>query len=280
MRAPRAAALWCRRNLFADLVDTAITVVTLPLCAWLLFAAVDWALATARWSVVPDSLRVFMVGVFPTEATWRAWIAGAILAALTCAALGSLIPLGRAGLTLLVALALATAAVAFVGDVANAPWILTLEVVAIAGWIATSRWRRAREALLPAWAAGLAVVFTVLAPPGMETWGGLLLSFLLTIVASTLSLPLGILLALGRRSRLVSLKLCCTAYIEMMRSVPLILVVYWIWIVVPLLAPDQTVSDVLRGMVGFVAFFCAYVAEYVRSGLQSVPEGRSKPPSR
>jgi general L-amino acid transport system permease protein len=59
-----------------------------------------------------------------------------------------------------------------------------------------------------------------------------------------------------------------------MRSVPLILVVYWVWIIVPLLAPGMTAPSLLRGMAGYSLFFAAYVAEYVRSGLQAVPKGQ------
>jgi general L-amino acid transport system permease protein len=120
----------------------------------------------------------------------------------------------------------------------------------------------------------MVVIFAVLSPPGFEVWGGLLLSVVLTIVVSILTLPFGILLALGRRSRIASLRVICTAYIETMRSVPLILVVYWIWIIVPLLAPETSVPSLLRGMAGYALFFAAYVAEYVRSGLQAVPRGQ------
>jgi len=274
MRGHNVSISWCHRNLFANATDTVITVVALPLCAWLLLTVGHWALAVAHWTVIPESLRVLMVGVYPAEETWRAWFAAVVLCALFAASLGTLIPVGRKGLATLLALAVAALAVALRGDAADAPEVLACSVAAVAGWCATSRSVRARASLLPAWAVGLVATFAVLAPPGMETWGGLLLSFLLTIVASVLSLPLGILLAFGRRSRIASLRICCTAYIEVMRSVPLILVVYWIWIVVPLLAPDRSISDVLRGMVGFVAFFSAYVAEYVRSGLQAVPRGQ------
>ena len=59
-----------------------------------------------------------------------------------------------------------------------------------------------------------------------------------------------------------------------MRSVPLILIVYWIWIVVPLLAPNATPTSLMRGIAGYVVFFAAYAAEYVRSGLQALPKGQ------
>ncbi|UVK50450.1 amino acid ABC transporter permease [Mesorhizobium sp. AR02] len=124
------------------------------------------------------------------------------------------------------------------------------------------------------WLTACGAAVFVLAPPGLDRWGGLLLSIMLTVVVSAASLPLGILLALGRSSRNPSLRACCAGYIEVMRSVPLILVVYWIWITVPLFMPEASISSLARGMVGFTIFNAAYVAEYVRSGLQAVPRGQ------
>jgi general L-amino acid transport system permease protein len=100
------------------------------------------------------------------------------------------------------------------------------------------------------------------------------MSVLVTLAASALSIPLGVLLAFGRTSRYAGVRMVCTGYIELMRSLPLILVVYWIWVVTPLLAPGNPVPDLVRGLAAFTLFFAAYVAEYVRSGLQSVPRGQ------
>lgn len=126
------------------------------------------------------------------------------------------------------------------------------------------------------WLAACGAAVFVLAPPGLDRWGGLLLSIMLTVVVSTASLPLGILLAFGRSSRNPSLRACCTGYIEVMRAVPLILVVYWIWITVPLFMPEASISSLARGMVGYTIFNAAYVAEYVRSGFQAVPRGQQE----
>jgi general L-amino acid transport system permease protein len=121
-----------------------------------------------------------------------------------------------------------------------------------------------------------AAAILVLAPPGFDRWGGLLLSLMLAVIVSAASLPLGVLLAFGRASRNPSLRACCTGYIEVMRSVPLILVVYWIWITVPLFLPDGSVSSLVRGMIGYTIFNAAYVAEFVRSGIQAVPRGQAE----
>lgn len=142
---------------------------------------------------------------------------------------------------------------------------------AAAGWRPFARLGRW---IAPAWLAAIAGVGLLLAPAGSERWGGLLMSVIVTLLASVLSIPLGVALALGRRSRHASARILCTGYIEVMRSLPLILIVYWIWVVTPLLAPGNPMPDLLRGLVAFTLFFAAYVAEYVRSGLQSVPRGQ------
>lgn len=267
-------ARWCRRNLFAKPFDTALSIVSIPLCAWILYEVAAWAIAIARWEVIPDSLKVMMVGIYPAEALWRAWVAVAILSILFGATLGTVLPLRARTAVMVIALSALLAVLLARSDAPNAACLLAIGLSAVAGWAATSQWRRARQGVLYAWIAGLVVVFAILSPPGAESWGGLLLSVLLTIVASILTIPLGVLLAFGRRNRFASVRVCCTAYIEVMRSVPLILIVYWVWIIAPLLSPEFSIADVLRGMAGFVLFFSAYVAEYVRSGLQSVPRGQ------
>src|SRR3546814_5935989 len=76
-------------------------------------------------------------------------------------------------------------------------------------------------------------------------------------------------------SRLPGIRVTCVCYIELIRSLPLISILYWAWMVVPLVLPgDVRISDLVRGAVGFTLFYAAYVAEYVRGGLQGVPEGQ------
>jgi general L-amino acid transport system permease protein len=123
----------------------------------------------------------------------------------------------------------------------------------------------------------LGAACAILAPAGPARWGGLLLSVLVTAIATLLSLPLGVLIAFGRRSSIPSLHLACTAYVELVRSIPLISVIYWAWIIVPLvLPPTYYIQDLVRGIAGFVLFYAAYVAEYVRAGLQGVPSGQTE----
>lgn len=213
---------WLRRNLFASPVDSILTILVLALIAWLTARFFGWAIEDAHWRGIYESRRLLLVGLYPPEEIWRAWL------------------------------------------------MLGIFCTAIAA-VMIPRLRRFAVAILLTACAGAVLI---LAPPGLDRWGGLLLSLMLAIVVSAASLPLGILLAFGRSSRNPSLRACCAGYIEVMRSVPLILVVYWIWITVPLFAPEASISSLVRGMLGYTVFNAAYVAEFVRSGLQAVPRGQ------
>ncbi|MCS7072085.1 MAG: amino acid ABC transporter permease, partial [Anaerolinea sp.] len=106
-------------------------------------------------------------------------------------------------------------------------------------------------------------------------WGGFLLTLMLTVVAILASFPLGVLLALGRRSTLPAIKWSCTIYIELVRGVPLITVLFMAQLLVPLVNPAlANVDNVIRAMVGLTLFSAAYLAENVRGGLQSIPYGQ------
>jgi general L-amino acid transport system permease protein len=106
-------------------------------------------------------------------------------------------------------------------------------------------------------------------------WGGLMLTFLLAAVGLVLSFPLGILLALGRQSSYPVIRGFCIAYIELVRAVPLITVLFMAQTMLPLLLPERAVPDrVLRAMTAFTLFTAAYMAENVRGGLQGVSKGQ------
>jgi general L-amino acid transport system permease protein len=115
-----------------------------------------------------------------------------------------------------------------------------------------------------------------LRPVAMGVWGGLLLTLMLTIVGNIGALPVGILLALGRRSHLPVVRYFSIAYIELIRGVPLITILFMADLLLPLFLPaDMPRPDrVLRAMVGLILFEAAYQAENVRGGLQSINRGQ------
>lgn len=266
------AIRWARRTLFLTPFDTALTLIALPLLAWLAWGFLHWVTAVAQWVVVTDSVKVLMTGVFPVEALWRAKLAGGLLFTLFGLGLSLARPApARAWPGATVALGASGVIAALLG---GADWLLPATLAGVAAWIAASRSRFLAAHLGRAAALVFTLVLLVILPVPSSLWGGLLLSVLLTLIAGALTVPLGILLAFGRRSRVPSIRILSTGYIEAIRSVPLILVVYTIWIAVPLLWPGLNLSDVARGLAGFVLFYSAYAAEYLRSGLQAVPRGQ------
>ncbi|MDE5110894.1 MAG: amino acid ABC transporter permease, partial [Trichodesmium sp. St7_bin2_1] len=108
-------------------------------------------------------------------------------------------------------------------------------------------------------------------------WGGLKLTILMAVVSIFLSFPLGVLLALGRKSTLPVMRIFSIGYIEIIRGLPLISILFMGQIMIPLFLPDGMRPDrILRAILGLTLFSSAYLAENVRSGLQSVPRGQTE----
>jgi general L-amino acid transport system permease protein len=269
---------WTRYNLFATPASAVLSMVFIPWTLYVAYLGAHWMLSVAQWSVVFDNLTVLLVGTFPHEQMWRALGAGAALCALVGMTLGVVLMSGRwrgsaVASGVFAILAAATAALHLRWMAGSTSYI----AIFLAARAATVRWPHLGRGIGFLWVVGLGGICALLGPAGVDHWGGLLVSVLVTAIATLLSLPLGILLAFGRSSRFASLRLACAGYIELVRSVPLICIVYWLWIIVPLVFPPQAyISDLARGIAGFVFFYAAYAAEYVRGGIQGVAKGQSE----
>ena len=160
------------------------------------------------------------------------------------------------------------------------PLVMVLLFVSLVG---VSAFRRLwGPALAIAWLAGL-VAMAVLMIGGVfglayvptENWGGLPLTLILSVTACVLGFPLGVVLALGRRSHLPAIRSVCVAYIELIRGVPLITVLFMASVMFPLFMPPGVNFDkLLRAQIALILFAAAYLAEVVRGGLQAVPKGQ------
>ena len=162
-------------------------------------------------------------------------------------------------------------------------WRPLLGLVLLAGMIAAScnhnAWgRRLAEAWLVALAAWLALMwggFAGLTFVPNNLWGGLPLTLILTVIGLAVAFPLSILLALGRRSRMPVIRILCRLYIELIRGVPLISLLYMASYMLPLFLPaGVSIDEVLRAQVAIILFSAAYLAEAVRGGLQAIPKGQ------
>jgi general L-amino acid transport system permease protein len=106
-------------------------------------------------------------------------------------------------------------------------------------------------------------------------WGGIMVTFLIAAVGIVFSLPLGVMLALGRRSRLPIIQLLSVIFIEFVRGVPLITVLFMANTMLPLFVPQEWSPDrLLRPLIGVALFAAAYMAEVIRGGLQAIPKGQ------
>jgi general L-amino acid transport system permease protein len=106
-------------------------------------------------------------------------------------------------------------------------------------------------------------------------WGGMMINILLAGIGIGASFPLGVLLALGRRSSLPVVKIFCTLFIELVRGVPLVSILFMASIILPLFLPgDIRIDRLLRALIGITLFSSAYMAENVRGGLQAIPLGQ------
>ncbi len=273
---------WLKANLFNTWYNALLTLLAVVFLYIAFKGILSWAFTEANWNVIPANLQIFLVGAYPREEIWRVWIVIytlALLLGLSAGVWGGLtlrlaIVIGGVGGGMGIILAFFPIAlsnrfgllggvtllvVAFFlirGKIGLRPWVL-------GGWLLSFPWTMI-------WLHGFAGLPTVLT----SSWGGLLLTLILAAVGIVVSFPLGVLLALGRRSTLPVIKWVSTAYIETVRGVPLVTILFMAQIMVPIFLPDFRIDKILRAMLGITLFSAAYMAENVRGGLQAIPTGQ------
>ena len=146
----------------------------------------------------------------------------------------------------------------------------------------TGRRNSWKKSLLYYWLIGLFVMGLLmkgglfgLIPVESSQWSGLPLTLLLSVFGLAAAYPLGVILALGRQSRMPAVKSLCVIYIELIRGVPLISLLFMSSVMFPLFLPEGvTINKILRAQVAIILFTAAYIAEVVRGGLQAIPRGQ------
>ncbi|GJE42985.1 amino acid ABC transporter permease [Methylobacterium soli] len=257
---PRAVAgpvAWMRRNLFSSLGNGLTSLAILALLAWLVPAALRFLVLDAVWTGDSGAAcRPEIVGR-PVGACWA--FIGEKIGYLTYGSYP-------------------------VAERWRPNLFFALSALALAWMLWPGSPRRGLGAvfaflLLPLAAYGLLAGMPALGLDPVPTgrWGGFLVTIVVSLVGIVAALPLGILLALGRRSELTVLRLLCTGFIEFWRGVPLITVLFMANVMLPLFLPgDLTVDRLVRPLVGIALFASAYMAEVVRGGLQAVPRGQEE----
>ena len=283
---------WIKRNLFNTWYNALLTIVSLLFLIWILKGIFTWILFTANWAPVTNSLKLFAVGQFPIEQIWRV---GAILAIVSVLMGLSWGVWGGTVRTFAIVLGAGFAAIALLPidlyppnqdklDLLLRLGFLSLPVLILAGYFLGSRLKIKARLLMVLWLLSLPVTAILLKGfegssilPAIDTglWGGLLLTFLLAFVGILASFPIGVLLALGRQSSLPVVKVFCTVFIEVVRGLPLVTILFMFSLILPLfLPPEFRIDRVMRAMMAMTFFAAAYMAENVRGGLQSIPKGQ------
>jgi general L-amino acid transport system permease protein len=244
------AARWLKENLFSSIWSSILTIVFAALAGLLLYQLLSFAIVNAVWVGGRDVCRSS-----PSGACWSF-----IATKLDYLRYGSYPPTGRWRVD----------AVEIVGAVLVV-WLL---------WPNAPR-RNVAAALFflvfPLLAFALLRGIPQLGLPTVDTslWGGLLVTLIMSAVGIVASLPIGIALALGRRSQLPVIRIFCVSYIEVVRGAPFITVLFMANFLLPLFVPDFLTPDrLLRPMIGTALFSAAYMAEVVRAGLQAIPKGQ------
>jgi general L-amino acid transport system permease protein len=255
----RGIIRWMRINLFATPLDSALTLLAILALVWFLPGMINWLFVNAVWSGPDRSVcsTVAQGGIQPDGWSGACW---AYVNANFNQFMYGPYPVDQHWRVNLVAIIFVLLLVPLL--IPKAPYKVPNAVVfffifpivafilLVGGWF------------------GLPYVET-------SSWGGLLVTLTLSFVGISVSLPLGIVLALGRRSRMPVIKMLCVIFIETIRGIPLITVLFMASYMLPLFLPPGVSFDrFLRALIGVALFASAYMAEVVRGGLQAIPKGQ------
>jgi len=237
---------WIRKNLFNGWFNSALTLATLFLMWEMIPPFIRWAFIDSNWASTSEQCR---------SGAGACW---------------SIIPANIRFIT-------------FGFFPHDQQWRPLLAMILLVFLLFYSQNRRHwKRSLGWAWLVGL-LVMGLLMKGGLfglqsvesSQWGGLPLTLLLSVFGLTAAYPLGVVLALGRRSRMPVVKYLCVIYIELIRGVPLISLLFMSSVVFPLFLPEGvTVNKILRAQVAIILFTAAYIAEVVRGGLQGMSTGQ------
>ena len=246
-----SALTWVREQLFSSPLNSLLTVLSVWLLMMSLPALFEWAFVNANVSATTGQ-ECRATGSGPAGACWAIIVEK-----------HRLILFGT-----------------YPYDEQWRPMLATFLLIAL---LVLSAWRRFwKPSLLLIWTVGLILV-AVLMWGGVfglsyvenSLWGGLPLTLILATFGIALAFPFGVVLALGRRSKMPAIKTMCVVYIELIRGVPLISLLFMSSVMLPLFLPEGfTIDKLLRALIAFIMFAAAYIAETVRGGLQAISKGQ------
>ena len=289
-RSTVGVAGWLRENLFKSWVDSTITVAVAAVVLWGAFTLVVWVIGAADFTAVYSRFKLYFVGQYPVDELWRPQLSLLGISALTGMAWWHWRDSNRIGIVFAAGLILVTVVIGVLPlqmGIVNRVMLLLNPVAVAGGYFAMQLPRIGGDRLFVYSLIGIVLVSLFMIPgatwiPGLEAIdaqaiGGLMLNLGLAVIGIAGALPFGILLALGRRSRLPFVKMLCVAYIELIRGVPLITLLFMSRHILPLAFPGQfSINELYLGAITITLFSSAYVAEIVRGGMAAVPNGQTE----
>lgn len=275
---------WLRKNLFGSLMDTLLTLLALGLLYLVLRPLLGW-IFSADWAVIPANFALILRGPYPPEAVGRLWLALYLLFGLAGLSWGAWFKRFEPVTILVLVIPALLALIPFI-EFFNRLNLLVGEAVMVVAYGVGRFWPRARNG----WIGYLWIIYLLATPVlfggsvalGLQPlaptnlWGGLLLTLVLAVFGIALSFPLGVILALGRQSKFPAFRVLSILYIEFIRGVPLITLLFMGQAMLQYFLPPGTplIDRVVRALVAVVLFSAAYTAENIRGGLQSIPKGQ------
>lgn len=281
---------WFRQNLFSTWYNTLLTLILAIVIIIAIKNFLGWALDVAEWGVLQANWPLFFVGRYPKEQYWRLWIDLGLVCSLSGLSWGVIArnAANLFNLSVLISLAIIPAFLVLIPASTLAKLLLIGMVLVVVGsaWIGKQLGRK--KPILGVWISlAWFIVFLIsllliggglgLKEVSTSQWGGLKLTMLMAVVSIVLCFPLGVVLALGRQSKLPVVRGFSVGYIEIIRGLPLISILFMGQVMIPMFLPEGVRPDrVLRAILGLTMFSAAYLAENVRGGLQSIPKGQSE----
>ncbi len=298
---------WMRKNLFSSVGNSITTILVVAFIVWILSWFVDWALLQATfqaesgkdcakshgacWALIGEKYRYIFFGSFPYEQHWRPLFA--IITMIAMLLLSSDRRMWNWRLAIIWTVGSFITFVLMFGEIfIPVTLIFVLALIAgLAGYLIRRKVAESGERIAYVALAGLGIAYVLLRLIGVlpsvsipvtpfsyvETgnWGGLAVTMIVATYGLAAAFPYGILLALGRRSKLPLIRGLCIGFIELIRGVPLISLLIMASVMLPLFLPaGMNFDKLLRAQVAVILFAGAYIAEIVRGGLQSLPKGQ------
>ncbi|MGK7941470.1 MAG: amino acid ABC transporter permease [Crocosphaera sp.] len=280
---------WLKKNLFSNWFNSLLTLVSIGLIYWFISSLITWIFFQAQWEVLGANLRLFFVGQYPINLLWRTWLTLAIIVTVLGFSWGilskkttlfnkiNLIILG----SIAVLFSLLSIPISLISSLKLLGILLLFMVTALIGKKITYGLPNLSNWLSLIWAITFFLLLALLQGAfflrsvRLDDFSGLILTIVVAVFSIVLSFPFGVLLALGRQSDLPVIRWLSIAYIELIRGLPLIGILFMAQVMVPLILPQEMrIQRVIRAIAGFTLFSAAYLAENVRGGLQSVPKGQ------